>query len=679
MRFTYLISFLLFSVALYSQRPGNLPGRAIGNLPGAVSNRFSGAFSGSTSDSLEHRDKYEDSITIYYQLPSSLVSNWLDSTINDFTKRFPIPAHHLFLGNNGTATNSLLFAPNMQSGWDHGMHAFDVYRWDQESIRFFNTTRPYTELAYLLGGRMEQVIEVTHTQNVRPNWNASLRYRLINSPGEFKNQRTNHNNYLVTSWYQSINKRYNNYFAMFANALQSDENGGLKNDKDYLSDPAYNDRFNIPTYIGGDAEFETNFFSSKLLTGNRYVDFNIMLKQQYDLGKKDSIVGDSTIIPLFYPRLRFEHVFRYSNYKLKFIDLPNFDIGYFPDSAYYQDNYNYTLLTDSLILFDQWKEFNNEFSIYQFPDAKNQLQFIKAGIVIQNLKAVTNKFSGSFYNLIAQGEYRNKTRDKKWDIEAAGKLFLNGLNSGDYEATINLKRYVAKRGGYVDLGFRNVNRTPSFVFNSKSSFYFDAAKDFNKENITLLSASLFQPKLGVLLTGNYFLASNYTYFTGYYKAEQENALFNLLQISLGKVIRLGKKWLWHADVYFQQKTGDVAINLPLIFTRNRIGYEGNLGFRKLNMATGLEIKYNTPYKADGYSPANGKFYYQDSLSISNRPEIAAYLHFRIRNFRAFIRAENLNTVTTENGFSFRHHNFAAPNHPYATFQLKLSVYWSFVN
>src|SRR5688572_32554851 len=37
------------------------------------------------------------------------------------------------------------------SGWDHGMHAFDVYRWGSQSIRFFNSTRPYTELAYMMG------------------------------------------------------------------------------------------------------------------------------------------------------------------------------------------------------------------------------------------------------------------------------------------------------------------------------------------------------------------------------------------------------------------------------------------------------------------------------------------------------------------------------------------------
>jgi hypothetical protein len=169
------------------------------------------------------------------------------------------------------------------------------------------------------------------------------------------------------------------------------------------------------------------------------------------------------------------------------------------------------------------------------------------------------------------------------------------------------------------------------------------------------------------------------YFKNFYQASQDNGLFNLLQVSLEKRIKIGKRWIWHADVYFQQETGDVELNLPLIFTRNRIGYEGTLGFRKLNIAFGLEIKYHTPYKADAYSPAIGKFFYQDSIRITHKPDIHAYMHFRIRNFRAFLRAENLNTITTQNGFGFRDHNFAAPGYPYPGLNIRFGVYWSFVN
>ena len=361
------------------------------------------------------------------------------------------------------------------------------------------------------------------------------------------------------------------------------------------------------------------------------------------------------------------------------MDTPNLDIGYYPSPLYYDTAYNYTLVDSTLTLFDRWKEINNEFSIYTFPDAKNQLQFLKLGMVVQNLKAVTDSFTGSFYNLVAQGEYRNMTRDKKWDVSIAGKLYFAGLNSGDYEAFFNLKRIVSRKGDYIDLSFRNVNRTPSFSFDHRSSFYFDTPKDLNKENITLINGSFYLAKPALEISGNYFLAGNYTYYTDYYKVQQENALFNVLQVSLGKIFRIGKRWLWHADVYFQQKTGDVDLNLPTFFTRNRFGYEGTLGLKKLNIATGFEVKYHSPYNADGYSPAIGKFFFQDSVRISNRPDIAAYIHFRIRNFRAFIRAENLNTLTVENGLGFRHNNFAAPDQPYPGLNFRLSIYWIFLN
>ena len=186
---------------------------------------------GGTSDSLHHRNQLEDSITINFRYLDSARNYKLDSSINDFSRRFPVPATHIYLGNTGNATRSILFSPNFTAGFDPGFHAFDVYKWKLERVRFFNTTRPYSELNYLLGSRTEQIIELLHTQNIKPNWNFSFQYRLINSPGFFKNQKTNHNNYLLTSWFQSMNKRYNNYFVLLSNRLQSSENGGIKNDE----------------------------------------------------------------------------------------------------------------------------------------------------------------------------------------------------------------------------------------------------------------------------------------------------------------------------------------------------------------------------------------------------------------------------------------------------------------
>ena len=269
---------------------------------------------GASTDSLKRRDKNEDSITIRYRYLDSTRTYMLDSSIGDFTRRFPIPATNIYLGNTGAASRPILFSPILQPGWDPGFHSFDTYKWTLDKARFFNTTRPYSELNYMLATRAEQVIELMHTQNVKPNFNFAFQYRLINAPGIFKNQKTNHNNYLFTSRFETVDKRYNAYLILLGNKLQAGENGGITKDS-FLNDPIYKDRFNIDTRLGGDDASSTNFFSTDVGTGNRYSEFTVLLRQQYDFGKKDSLVTDSSVVPLFYPRLRLEHTFQYSQRK----------------------------------------------------------------------------------------------------------------------------------------------------------------------------------------------------------------------------------------------------------------------------------------------------------------------------------------------------------------------------
>jgi hypothetical protein len=76
---------------------------------------------------------------------------------------------------------------------------------------------------------------------------------------------------------------------------------------------------------------------------------------------------------------------------------------------------------------DRWKDMVNDLSIYQFPDAKNLQQFVKLGAAFQLLNGEFASGNSSFYNLIFHGEYRNTTRNKKWDVELYGSLYSAGL------------------------------------------------------------------------------------------------------------------------------------------------------------------------------------------------------------------------------------------------------------
>lgn len=646
---------------------------------GRLGNLGRGGQASGKADSVTHRTGLEDSITIRLRYLDSSRLQTFDSSLSDFSKRVPLPWNYVHLGNIGTAARSIVFSPYMQPGWDHGFHAFDIYNFTVKETRFYNTTRPYTELNYMLGSRSEQFIRLLHTQNLKPNWNMAFEYRLINSAGFFQNQFTNHNNYRFTSWYQSRNKRYQNFILVVGNKLQSGENGGIRTDLNYLDSigGAFDERSNIPTQLGPDDFGSRNPFEVSITTGSFFTNATYMMRQQYDIGQKDSIVTDSTVIPLFYPRIRLEHTIGYSTYKYRFKDFA-------ADSAYYNDKYAivFPRETDSFFIQDFWKELLNDFSIYTFPDAKNSQQFLKLGASLQTLQGSfdSGKVSKNYHNFFLHGEYRNKTRNQKWDIEASGNFYVNGINAGDYNAYISLKRLISKNIGYLQVGFQNANRTPSYVFDPSSSFYLAAnGIDLKKENNTGIFGSIEQPRLKLKLSAAYYLLTNYTYFKNYYEPDQFTTLFNLLNISVEKQFIIHKGLNLKTWITFQQRIGDAPVNVPQIAMRNQLGYDGSLGFKNLRISFGVEMRYFTKYKAPDYSPLIGQYIFQDATNVRMKlPDLTGYMHFRIKSFSAYVRAENLNTISFSTG-NFTNNNVPTLNYPYPGLQIRVGIFWSFVN
>jgi Putative porin len=677
----YIVVFSALLLTVLCERAvGQNPGmRQFQNAAGKFGRAGGAGGQAKGGDSLQHRTGLEDSITLKFRFLDTSRFSQLDSSVLDFTGRYPLSWNFVTLGNFGNAAENRIFSPRYASGWDHGFHSYDAYNFTLAATRFYNTTRPYSEIGYMLGSLQEQYINLLHTQNVKPNWNMSIQYRLINAPGAFQNQNTNHNSYRFTSWFQSKNKRYQNFFVILGNKLMSGENGGIKNDLNYLDSSVYRDnRYIIPTQIGGNNLQSRNFFTTNIVTGTFNTNATYLMRQQFDLGQKDSIVvNDTTVIPLFYPRLRMEHTISYNTYNYRFRDTR-------ADSLYYANNYQITIPTTEGVYYQQdyWKVLLNDFSIYTFPDAKNSQQFLKAGISFQMLKGEfdTGTVKKSYTNLWLHGEYRNKTRNKKWDIEAYGAFYLNGYNSGDYDIHGMLKRLISPKFGYVELGFENVNRTPSFTFDPTSSFYLDNSRSLNKENNIHFYAALDKSAQKLHVSAHYQLLSNYTYLTGFYKVAQASSLFTVFQVMADKDFKVGKKgWHWRTWIVLQQRTGSADLNLPLISTRNQFAYDGNLGFKNLFLTTGVELRYFTPYKVNQYSPLQGQFFFQENQVVHMKaPELTAYANFRIRGFSTYVRLENLNALNVST-FKFTNNNLNFKNYPSPGMQIRVGVFWSFVN
>jgi hypothetical protein len=459
-----------------------------------------------------------------------------------------------------------------------------------------------------------------------------------------------------------------------SNSLQSAENGGIQDESFLVNpNPAYEDRFNIPTNLAATAFSSRNFFNVKLITGNRYVDKHYLLRQQYDFGKKDSIVTDSSVVRYFLPKLRFENTIQLSKYNYQFLDVQASG-----SSAFYEKNYSFTTVPDTVNYQAGMDVLKTDLSLIQFPDSKNPLQFIKAGasflLYTPSLTTDVNRFT----NTIVHGEYRNRTRNKKWDMLLYGEFFALGRDLGNYRVKANLQRSLGERFGSIELGFENMNRTPSDVFTRSLSFPVVRPNDFADENVTSINGSLYLSKIRTRVSLEYFLISNYTYFKGFQEADQYATLFNFIRAGVSKETNLSRRWKWYLDLYVQTATGNAPIHLPLVYTRNRLAYEGK-PFRNLVISSGLDFRYYSPYFADNYSPVLGQFFYQSERKIAIRPDVAAYTNFRIRSFTTYIRVENLNTITQRYGFGFKDNNLAAPLYPNPGMVFRLGIFWNFVN
>ncbi len=660
------------------------------STPSSSSNNKSDTSKSKKDKALGFEHRINDSITISYKYFDSIRIAHLDSSINDFDKYFSLPSQYQYMGNNGSAAYSLVYTPSLKPGWDAGFHAFDVYRFTLGDTKFYKTTKPFTQLGYMLATGKEMMVKATHTQNPKPNFNFGFDYRLIASPGIFASQTANIKNYRLFANYQSKKKRYAATAVIVGNAIKSSENGGIITNSS-LSDPAtIRARFHVPVNIGNGNPFSGNPLNTTVYCGNTYKDFTFFLRQSYDIGKKDSIaVNDSTTEYLFYPKLRFQHSFTYSSYNYSFSDYANplssNQFGNPPaiDSAYFKNFYDTTVKAafDTLLLIrEKWNVVSNDFSLLQFPDTKNTNQFLLAGVRLENIQGKFYRTdstydSKNFYNIVLHGEYRNKTRDKQWDLIAKSEFYLNGLNAGDYSIYAAINRHLNKKLGDINLYFTNVNQSPSFIFNSLSAFNFKNKSISQKQNIISFGANAQNPFFTAGFK-NYFI-TNYAYFSDYYHTAQSNKIINLLQLFASKKIKLTKKINWYATVVLQQTDGSAPIKVPLLYTRNRLAFEG-VFYKNLNLSTGLEIKYYTPYKAYNYSPVMGQFAPQDSIKLNNLPTVNAFLDFRIRSFTAYLRTENLNTFDFSNSLTFTNNNFAAPHYPTQGLIIRFGILWNFI-
>jgi hypothetical protein len=625
---------------------------------------------------------HDETVTIYSTLAFSGVRHYLpDSEVHNFQRRPFIQPYYRDLGNLGTPVYNLLFTPeNLGStGPSLGYHAYDAYRFNADSLLYYNTTRPFTSFSYQLGSKLEQTLRMMHTQNINRRWNVMLRYRKINSPGYYRLQRSNHDAGALSTHYTSKNLRYELYGAAVYNKEQTDENGGILGDS-LLDDIRYIDRGTIPVALDNPGYTNSSSQGRRSSYTNTFRDFNVLLRHQYTLGRVDTLYNsDSTQYSVqLTPRFSVGHRFEAGSQKHKFKALA-------PDAAAWASFFTRTFASNDSVYSEQyWSWIDNRVVLSGFvgKGASQASGSVGLGNRVDAFYTdyVAGRENSSAISTYLTGDVRKEAlTPNAWAYTATAKFIVAGVSAGDFLLNGSLSKDFGPRIGSLSVGASQQLTDAPYAYTIYENQYFRQTADLAKESITSFFGALNVPRLQLTADARTYVINNFIYLAdsagrvtnGRLAFSQQSGGFTVNQFTVRKLQRIGP-FVLDGDVAIQGATGATPVYVPLALARLGITYEAPLFSRALHIATGADLRYHSPFTPVGYAPFYNRFYYQTAYTADNMPEAALFFNFRVKRFRAYLMADQFQTL-------FWRNTVVIPNYPAQDLMIRFGFDWVMVN
>ncbi|MDB5030172.1 putative porin [Mucilaginibacter sp.] len=604
----------------------------------------------------------------------------IDTTLTNFENYSPLfqpRSPKISLGGTmGLATRSLLFEPSKTIGFDVGMHALDPYLLTPQDIQYYNARVPYTLLTMFSAGRTEQYFKILHTQNIKPNWNVGFNLNFIGSRGFYaSNQVLGQNvsdlNAAVFSWYESKNKRYNLLVNMVFNNLKSPETGSILNDSVFTSAKGSFDKSTEPVRLPNTYE--------NWKTGGFYI------KQFYYIGRIDTTVkkGGANILPT----QRVTYTLNYNVTKYEFLqnDIDTYNV--FPD-YYYSANRS----RDSLNLTHIQNDFGYSFYLRGKSQkfVKNELkldlglthdlyhytQYVTDTTLDVNSNKVRmpdKKQDATFQNITVKGKLSYRFSDRI-NLEFNVDQIVAGRNFGDF--IYDAKALIAgnNKTGKIILDGYVQSSSPPLVATDWISNHYIFHNSFHNQKTTSLSFNYINNPLQLDLKAEYFLITDYLYYTAQpggidaHPVQLSNPI-NLLKVSLGK--NLSWRDLHFDNFIVYEKTDyQSTLRVPEVYTYTSLYYNMFL-FSVLHLSVGTDVRYNTAYTAPSYAVGLGQFYNGPDITFSSYPVANIFLKATLQKTNIFVGYDYANQGIFSKGY------YTVNRYPQQDRILKFGVSWMF--
>lgn len=562
------------------------------------------------------------------------------------------------LGQNGLAYRDLLFQPTKSIGFQSGFHALDRYLMRSDSVRYYIARSPYTELYYVSGKAFEQVFKVTHTQNIKPNWNVGVNYNRIGGDGLYKNQQPDHLNAAVFTWYRSPKQRYQLLAHALFNYLKAGENGST----------VRQDVFEGDQLFSKDAEPVRLSAVAADRPRQTWRENTLFLKQTYDFGRRDS-VGPAALIPT----QRIAYTISYTKNLFRFFRNEPDTYLVFPHAQ--PETITQTNDTTEI------RHLRNVF-VYSFYLRGRSVSFLRNELKL-DLGARSD-----LYNYLQMGAGRKQqnstlTAGLGYRFNERVKLNVNleqiaqGSQSGDYLYEAQTQILLSNAIGKITIGAYLQRKSPEELFNRVNYQFHQWNKDFSSTTIQQLAFRYAIPNKRFFVQAEYYRMKDYLYFQEtaldkQIEPAQYGAQIDLLKFSLSNHSRLGK---FHLENYvvFQKSTDLEVLRTPEWYTWNSLYYDFKL-FKVLHTNFGVDVRYNTTFFNPAYAINVGQFYNQQNpLKLKSEPVFDLFVRATLKRANLFLKYEYLNQGWTSKGF------YTVDRYPMPDRVLKFGVSWKFFN
>ena len=596
-----------------------------------------------------------------------------DTTFHDwFTEqphqRYDAGANYLGVSGSAMQYNNWFLRPELKV-----FPFFDYYlpySYTPETMPFYNTKTPYTELAYwgtLFANKQleESNIKFLTTQNFTPSFNFNFVYLRFGGMGMLENEKTDNRTVGITGNY--LGKRYVAQGGYIFNRIKREENGGIS-DPSMVLDTLVDAKV-IPITLNN--AHNTLKRNTVFLTHSYGIPFKFLQKADSLGMKEEKEMGEGTMAYI-------GHSFDASVYSKKYTD--DIPLGDSLGRALYNNQFyiNPTTSADSMRVF----KLENRFFINLQPWAKEAIiSNISAGIGHQYLSLY-----GFKQDFFLEGNSTEKQNNMYMYFGAGGKVkrYFNWNGKATYNfagyyqndfavyGQMTFSSYPKKMPqgihltGKVDLALER----PNYFYNNAYTNHYVWNNDFEQTTRTEIQGKLSIPDWKLEASVGYAMLKNNTYFDSLSIVKQNPEAMSILSAYVKKDIQL---WKFHLEnkVLFQVSSDEEVVPLPDISLDLKYYFQFWLVQNVLNVQIGANALYTSEYYAQGYSPALGVFYNQKREKIGNTPYIDAFVNMQWKRASIFVKYINAAQGWPDSDY------FSSYRYIRSQKALKLGIHWPF--